>query len=100
MAICWKRTVPLAFYLCCFNFSAVLVVFAPRAGCGIRLYRFLIIAFLSTFHKKCLIYAAVYIIGTRLITTLMTIMVIKILPLSGLIDLLMYACMHKCMHAC
>ena len=23
------------------------------AGCGIRLYRFLIIAFLSTFHTKC-----------------------------------------------
>ena len=49
--------VTLAFHLCCFLCNAVLVVRAPfpflfRAGCGIRLYlflyRFLIIAFLST----------------------------------------------------
>ena len=26
MAICWERAVPLAFHLCCFYFSAVLVV--------------------------------------------------------------------------
>ena len=26
MAICWEKAVPLAFHLCCFNFSAVLVV--------------------------------------------------------------------------
>ena len=29
MVICWKRAVPLAFHLCCFNFSAVLVVRVP-----------------------------------------------------------------------
>ena len=29
MAICWERAVPLAFHLCCFYFSAVLVVGAP-----------------------------------------------------------------------
>ena len=28
-AICWERAVRLAFRLCCFNFSAVLVVHAP-----------------------------------------------------------------------
>ena len=57
MAICWERAVPLAFHLCCFYFSAVLAVGVPFrlvfwAGCGIRLYRFLIIAFLSTFSVK------------------------------------------------
>ena len=25
VAICWERTVPLAFHLCCFYFSAVLI---------------------------------------------------------------------------
>ena len=29
MAICWERAVPLAFHLCCFNFSAVLLVHVP-----------------------------------------------------------------------
>ena len=29
MAICWERAVPLAFHLCCVNFSAVLVVRVP-----------------------------------------------------------------------
>ena len=29
MAICWERAVPVAFHLCCFNFSAVLVVRVP-----------------------------------------------------------------------
>ena len=29
MAICWERAVPLAFHLCCFYFSAVLVVRVP-----------------------------------------------------------------------
>ena len=29
MAIYWERAVPLAFHLCCFNFSAVLVVRDP-----------------------------------------------------------------------
>ena len=29
MAICWKRAVPLAFHLCCFYFSAVLIVGVP-----------------------------------------------------------------------
>ena len=55
MAICWERAVTLAFHLCCFYFSVVLIVGVSfplgvkgRAGCGIRLYRFLIIAFLST----------------------------------------------------
>ena len=53
MAICWERAVPLAFHLCCFYFSVDLVVRVPfhlvfGAGYRIRLYRFLIIAFLST----------------------------------------------------
>ena len=57
MAICWERAVPLAFHLYCFYFSAVLIVGVPsrlvfRAGCGIRLYRFLIIAFLSILLKR------------------------------------------------
>ena len=29
MAICWERAVPLAFHLCCFYFSAVLIVGVP-----------------------------------------------------------------------
>ena len=29
MAICWERAVSLTFHLCCFNFSAVLVVRVP-----------------------------------------------------------------------
>ena len=29
MAICWERAVPLAVHLCCFNFSAVLIVRVP-----------------------------------------------------------------------
>ena len=29
MAICWERADPLAFHLCCFKFSAVLVVRVP-----------------------------------------------------------------------
>ena len=29
MAICWERVVPLAFQLCCFYFSAVLVIGVP-----------------------------------------------------------------------
>ena len=29
MAICWERAVPLAFHLCCFHFSAVLIVCVP-----------------------------------------------------------------------
>ena len=29
MAICWKRTAPLAFHLCCFNFSPVIIVGVP-----------------------------------------------------------------------
>ena len=29
MAICWERAVPLAFHLCCFYFSAVLIVGIP-----------------------------------------------------------------------
>ena len=53
MVICLKRDIPLAFHLCRFYFNAVLTVSVPfrlvfRAGCGIRLYQFLIIAFLST----------------------------------------------------
>ena len=49
--------VPMAFHLCCcyFSGSAVLIVGIPfpfRAGCGIRFYRFLIIAFLSTLVVK------------------------------------------------
>ena len=51
------RVVPLAFHLCCFYFSAVLIVGVVSrlvfgAGFGIRLYRFLIIAFLSTLLQK------------------------------------------------
>ena len=58
MAICWERAVPLAFHLCCFYFSVVLAVRVPfpfgvGAGCGIPLYRFLIIAFcLACFGKQ------------------------------------------------
>ena len=55
MAVCWERAVPLAFHLCCFNSSAVIVVpfsFGVWAGCGIRSYGFLIIAFLSTFRVR------------------------------------------------
>ena len=57
MAVCWEGAVPLAFHLCCFNFSAVLVVRVPFpfgvwAGCGIRLYRFLIIAFFLLFNRR------------------------------------------------
>ena len=49
VANCWERAVPLF----CFYFSAALIVGSLframfRAGCGIRLYRFVIIAFLST----------------------------------------------------
>ena len=29
MAICWERAVPLAFFFCCFYFSAVLIVGVP-----------------------------------------------------------------------
>ena len=29
MAICWEIAVPLAFHLCCFYFSAVLIVGVP-----------------------------------------------------------------------
>ena len=29
MAICWGRAVPLAFHLCCFYFSAILIVGVP-----------------------------------------------------------------------
>ena len=54
------RAAPSAFHVCCFYFSAVLVVrvlfpFGVWAVCGIRLYRFLIFAFLSTivtYEKK------------------------------------------------
>ena len=40
MAICWERAVPLAFKLCCFYFSAFLIMGVPfplvlRAGCSI-----------------------------------------------------------------
>ena len=55
VAICWERTVLLAFHSCCFYFyGVVLYMFLSRlvfrAGCGIRLYRFLIIVFSSTLH--------------------------------------------------
>ena len=55
MAICWERAVPFAFRVCCFYFGAILIVGVPfpfRAGCGIRLYRFLIVAFLSTMKNE------------------------------------------------
>ena len=53
MAICWERSVPFAFHLSYFYFSVVLIVGVPcrlvfRTGCRIRLYRLLIIAYLST----------------------------------------------------
>ena len=53
MDICWKRAVLLAFNLCGFYFSVVLIIVSLsrlvfRAGCGIRLYRFLIVAILSS----------------------------------------------------
>ena len=55
MTICWEKAVPLAFHLCCFYFSAVLIVSLSRlmfkAGCGIRLYRFLITAFSSALQR-------------------------------------------------
>ena len=53
MAICWERAVPLAFHLCCFYFSAVLIVGVPFP-CGVKgrilnsIVSFLSIAFLST----------------------------------------------------
>ena len=55
VVICWERAVPLAFHLCYFLFkcrlncrcSFPLLVF--RAGCGIRSYWFLIIAFICIF---------------------------------------------------
>ena len=53
MAICCEGAVLLAFH-CCFYFSAVLTVGVPfpfGMGCGVRLYRFLIIVFLSTLQK-------------------------------------------------
>ena len=53
MAICWERALPLAFH--CVGFILVssqlyasLSHLVFWAGCGIRLYRFLILAFLST----------------------------------------------------
>ena len=54
MVICWERAVPLAFCSCCSYFMlSKLYVFlsylVSRAGWGIRLYRFLIIAFSFTF---------------------------------------------------
>ena len=55
MAICGERAVPLAFYLCCFYSSAVLVSLSRlvfRAGHGIRLYQFLINVFLSTLEAN------------------------------------------------
>ena len=59
MAICWERAVSLAFHLCCFYFSAflnvgVLYPFVLRAGYGIRLYLFLIIAFFISFPHPAL----------------------------------------------
>ena len=52
MAICLERAVPLVVHLCCFYFSGVLIVgiisrLVFRIECGIRLYRFLFIAFSS-----------------------------------------------------
>ena len=59
MAICSERAVhlALAFLLCCFYFGAVLVVgvhfpFVFGTGHGIRLYRFLIIVFLSVLPQR------------------------------------------------
>ena len=52
MTISWERAAPLAFRYCCFSLffpiSVVGVRLVSRAGCGTRLYRFLIIAFAST----------------------------------------------------
>ena len=33
MAICWERAIPVAFHLCCFYFSAVLIVGVPFPFC-------------------------------------------------------------------
>ena len=55
MANCWEKAVPLAFHLCYFYFSAVLIVGVPFPfGVAGRIWnsivQFLIIAFLSTLH--------------------------------------------------
>ena len=55
LAICWERVVLFTFRLYCFHFvpsycTCSIPVLVFRAGCGIWLYRFLIIAFSSTFH--------------------------------------------------
>ena len=61
-SLAFERAVPLAFRLCCFCFGAVFIVgvlshLVFRAGCGIRLYRFLIIASVlstsSPTHNVC-----------------------------------------------
>ena len=59
MAICWESAVPLAFHLLCFiSVQFLLYVSLSHlvfgAGCGIRLVRFLIIAFLSTLYLNTL----------------------------------------------
>ena len=61
VAICWERLSRQLFTVLFFN--AVLVVLVPLsfcvwAGCGNRLYRLLIIVFLSTFHSQPKIRAA------------------------------------------
>ena len=77
MAICWERAVLLAFHLCCLNFSAVFIVRVPfpfgvGAGCGIRLYRFLIFAFLSTSQHLVLKVSRFITVSRIYITVVMT----------------------------
>ena len=57
MAISWERVVPLAFHLCCFYFSAVLIVSVPfRFGVLGSMWNSIVAVpdhcILSTFHLK------------------------------------------------
>ena len=78
MANCWEGAVPFAFHLCCFYFSAVLIVRVLfGTGCGIRLYRFLISAFLSILpktltHIQFHINEITYLVSSKLTAFLLT----------------------------
>ena len=68
MTICWERAVPLAFLLCCFNFSAVFSCTSPfPMWCLGRMWnsivRFLIFPFLSTFITFVKGYGALELFG-------------------------------------
>ena len=64
------KSCPIGFSLVLFYFSAVLIVGDPLSrlvfgtGCGIRMYRFLIVAFLSSF-KMCYLHQYTVIVSTK-----------------------------------